>query len=312
MIVRTTSYTNQSILNSVLEQEAKLFDAYNKINSNKKFTNISENPIDASSVIGLNNQLNRIGSYVKNIQTATTQINVQDTAFSTTIDKLQRINDLAIQAANGAGGPESIKACQTEIEELKKSIVALANTEYNGIYIFAGANSETVPYTYNEETGEILYNGTPGSDPNFERKLEISEGVKIGINAAGDSVFGAYDPANPDDPDSSYGLFKVLGDLSTALENGDQEAIRAQLDNIQGSIDHVSETQSIFSASVAKLEMTQTNLENTELALTSQKQNLEEIEQATAISNFLKENYAYQASMQVFMQMQNNSLMNYM
>lgn len=313
MIVRTTNFTSQSMLNTVLEQQSKLFENYTKINNNEKFSNISENPIDASAVIGINNQLTRIGSYLKNIETVRTNINAQDTAFSTVVDKMQRINDLAIQAANGTSGT-SIEACKTEIEQLKQNIVALANTQYNGTYIFAGANSETVPYTYDEATGAVTYNGTAASDPTSQRKLEIADGVKIGMNATGDSVFGAYDPANPDDPDKSYGLFKVLGDLDAALslDPPDTTKIRDQLDNIQGSIDNVSEIQSVYSASISKLDMTSTNLTDTQLTLKSQKQSLQEIDQATAISEWMKQNYAYQTSMQVFMQMQNSSLMNYM
>ena len=312
MIVRTTNHIGQSMLNDVLSQQTKLYQDYDKIISNKKFTNISENPIDASAIIGINNQLAKIGDYFANISNANTQLNVQDNAFSTVIDKMNRINELTIQAANGASGESGINAVKTEIEELKKNIVALANTKYNDMYIFAGANITTPPYAYDEATGTISYTGTPSTDPSFERKIEISEGVSVGLNSAGDTVFGVYDAANPDDATKSYGLFKTLGDLSKALETNDGEQIREQIDKLQASMSNVSEIQSTFSAKVSKITMTETNLENTELTLTSQKQNLEEIDQATAISEWVKQNYAYQASMQVFMQMQNNSLLNYM
>lgn len=312
MIVRTTNFSNTSMMNNVLEQQSKLFDAYGKISSNKKFTNISENPIDASAVIGVNNQLTKIASYMKNIKNADTQIKAQDDVFDSIVTKMQRISELATGAANGASGSAGIEAAKTEIEEIKKSLVALANTKYNDMYIFAGENVTTAPYSYDEATGNITYSGTPNTDPNYQRKIEIADGVKIGLNAAGDSVFGMYDAADPTNPATSNGLFKVLGDLSNALNAQDGDKIRAELDNIKSSIDNVSEIQSIFSASVSKLTMTSTTLDDTKLTLTSQKQNLQEMDQAEAMSEWVKQNYAYQASMQVFMQMQNNSLMNYM
>lgn len=312
MIVRTTNFTNQTMLGNVIDQQNKLFDAYGKITSNKKFTNISENPIDSSALIGINNQLTKIETYKKNISNASTQLKAQDDVFSSIVKKMDRINELAIGAANGASGENGIEAAKTEIEELKKSIVALANTKYNDMYIFAGENVTTPPYSYDEATGNITFSGTPSSDPNYQRKIEIADGVKIGLNAAGDSVFGMYDAADPTNPDVSNGLFKVLGDLTTALNDQDGDKIRAELDNIQSAMKNVSEIQSIFSSSVSKLTMTETTLDDTNLTLKSQQQNLQEIDQATAISDWVKQNYAYQASMQVFMQMQNNSLMNYM
>lgn len=317
MIVRTTNYNSTAMLNTLLSQQNQLFNAYDKINNNEKFSNISENPIDATAVINLNNQLQKLEDYEKNITSATAQINVQDETFSTIVKKMQRIKELAIQAANGASGTDGIEACKTEIQQLKENIVSLANTQYNGIYIFAGANTSTQPYTLQDD-GSIVYSGTPSTDPSFQRKLDIAEGVSVNLNAAGDSVFGYYNAGDPTatpavDP-SGEGLFKVLGDLEAALnlEPADTDKIREQLDNIDNATKNVSEIQSIYSASVSKMTMTQTNIENTKIVLKSQKQNLQEVDQVTAISEFIKQNYAYQASMQVFMQMQNMSLMNYM
>lgn len=317
MIVRNTNYNTTLMLNTLTQQQSSVFDAYNKINNNEKFSNISENPIDSTAVININNQLQKLTDYAKNISAATAQINIQDETFSTIVAKMQRINDLTIEAANGASGTDGIEACKNEIKELKETIVSLANTQYNGIYIFGGANTSTPPYKL-EADGSIVYSGTPAADPSFQRKLEIAEGVTVNLNAAGDSVFGNYnagDPtATPPVPPSGDGLFKVLGDLEAALnlDPPDGDKIRAQIDNIQSSIKNVSEIQSIYSASISKMTMTKTNIDDTTLVLKSQKQSLQEIDQTTAISEFIKQNYAYQASMQVFMQMQNQSLMNYM
>lgn len=315
MIVRNTSYNNNSMLTNLVNQQTKLFDAYSKIENNEKFSNISENPIDATGVININTQLQKIEMYNKNITSATTQINVQDSAFSTVVNKMQRIYELAVQAANGPSGKDGMEAAKNEIKQLKEHIVALANTEYNGVYIFGGANTSTPPYNLDAD-GNITYSGTPSNDPSFKRSLDIAEGVSINVNAAGDSVFGNYDAGDPTAvppvPPSGTGLFKVLGDLEEALNLGDPSKVSAELDNIKGATENVSEIQSIYSASISKMTMTKTNHDDTTLILKSQKQNLNEIDQATAISEFIKQNYAYQASMQVFMQMQNQSLMNYM
>ena len=311
MIIRQTNYNNMNNFNALMEQQNKLYDIYNKLNSTHKFSNISENPIDATGVINVNTELQKLETYQKNVNNATTQLDYLDDTFSTIISKMQRINELAVQAANGAGGTATIDACKTEIKELKENIVALANTQYNGVYIFGGANTTTPPYTL-EDDGSIVYSGTPSADPGHARKLEISDGVYVTLNAAGDEVFGNFD--NTVDPPTGEGLFKVLGDLEAALnlDPADTKQITAQLDNIQNSIAHVSEVQSIFGASAAKLEMTQNTLDETKIILQSQRANLQEIDQTEVISEFIKQNYAYQASMQVYTSMQNNSLLNYM
>lgn len=244
------------------------------------------------------------------MQNATTQINAQDEAFSTIVDKLQRINDLAIQAANSASGEDGFKACKAEIEELKKTIVNLANTQYDGKYIFAGTNVTTKPFELADD-GTITYHGTPANNTaGYERYLEISDGVKVELNSSGDSIFGTYDP---NDPNNSSGLFKVLGDLEAALNTDpmDNDAVREQLDPLQASIKHISEIQSVHSSTVTKLTMTTEMLDSTEINLKSKLAAISEVDLPSAITELVQQNYSLQASMQAYTIISNQSLLDY-
>lgn len=303
-----TGYSSSNMIGTINNQQNKLFDIFNKLNNNQKYTNISENPIDAADLVRINKQLAEIDTYARNVEKATTQINAQDSVFSTIVEKLQRINDLAIQAANGASGEDGLEACRTEFEELKKTIVTLANSQYDGKYIFSGTNVGTQPFTLNDD-GSITYAGTPANNTaGYERYLEISDGVMVDLNSAGDTIFGSYDP---NDPANSSGLFKVLGDLDAAFQSGDGNEIREQLTPLQNSIEHISEIQSSHSSTVTKLKMTTEILEDTELTLTSRKAEISEVDMASAISELVQQNYALQASMQAYTIISNQSLLDY-
>ena len=308
--MRVTSTSIQNMVGNISSQQSQLYELYNKINSGQKYTNISDNPIDAADIVRLNKQLSEIGAYSRNVQNATTQINAQDEAFSTIVDKLQRINDLAIQAANSASGEDGFIACKAEIEELKKTIVNLANTQYDGKYIFAGTNVTTKPFELADD-GTITYHGTPANNTaGYERYLEISDGVKVELNSSGDSIFGTYDP---NDPNKSSGLFKVLGDLEAALNTDpmDNDAVREQLDPLQNSIKHISEIQSVHSSTVTKLTMTTEMLDSTEINLKSKLAAISEVDLPSAITELVQQNYSLQASMQAYTIISNQSLLDY-
>lgn len=308
--MRVTSTSIQNMVGNISSQQSQLYELYNKIHSGQKYTNISDNPIDAADIVRLNKQLSEIGAYSRNVQNATTQINAQDEAFSTIVDKLQRINDLAIQAANSASGEDGFKACKAEIEELKKTIVNLANTQYDGKYIFAGTNVTTKPFELADD-GTITYHGTPANNTaGYERYLEISDGVKVELNSSGDSIFGTYDP---NDPNNSSGLFKVLGDLEAALNTDpmDNDAVREQLDPLQASIKHISEIQSVHSSTVTKLTMTTEMLDSTEINLKSKLAAISEVDLPSAITELVQQNYSLQASMQAYTIISNQSLLDY-
>lgn len=309
--MRVTSTSIQNMVGNISSKQSQLYELYNKINNDgQKYTNISENPIDAADIVRLNKQLSEIGAYSRNVQNATTQINAQDEAFSTIVDKLQRINDLAIQAANSASGEDGFKACKAEIEELKKTIVNLANTQYDGKYIFAGTNVTTKPFELADD-GTITYHGTPANNTaGYERYLEISDGVKVDLNSSGDTIFGTYDP---NDPNNSSGLFKVLGDLEAALNTDpmDNNAVREQLDPLQASIKHISEIQSIHSSTVTKLNMTTEMLDSAEINLKSKLAAISEVDLPSAITELVQQNYSLQASMQAYTIISNQSLLDY-
>lgn len=309
MIIRSAGSNQQSLLNALTTQQNNMYELYNKINSNQKFTNISENPIDASDVIRINKQLAEIEAYTKNINDANTQIQAQDEVFSTIVEKMQRINDLAIQAANTPSGETGFKACALEIKQLTENIIDLANTQYDGKYIFAGTNVTTSPFTMNND-GSITYDGTPNDHyAGYQRTYEISDGVKIEINSAGDTIFGTYDP---NDPTKSSGLFGTLGELNKIMNaDMDNVAVSEMLGDIQDSIKHVSEIQATHSVTVNKLTMTTEMLEGLDLNLTSRKAELTEIDLPSAISELMSQNYALQASMQAYSMISNQSLLDY-
>lgn len=309
MIIRSAGSNRESLLNALTTQQNKMYELYNKINLNQKFTNISENPIDASDVLRINKQLAEIEAYTKNISDANTQIQAQDEVFSTIVEKMQRINDLAIQAANTPSGETGFKACALEIEQLTQNIVDLANTQYDGKYIFSGTNVTTSPFAMNND-GSITYAGTPNDHyAGYQRTFEISDGVKIEVNSAGDTIFGTYDP---NDPTKSSGLFGTLGKLNKIMSGDmDNVAVRDMLGDIQGSIEHISEIQAKHSITVNKLTMTTEILDNSELNLTSRKAELTEIDLPSAISQLTQQNYALQASMQAYSMIANQSLLDY-
>lgn len=314
MINSTTAAKN--MLSSITSQQNKLYELYDKINTKNKYSNISENPIDAADLVRINKQLAEIDTYARNVENAKTQISAQDEVFSTIVEKMQRINELTLQAANSPSGEEGFNACKLEIQELTKSIVDLANSSYDGKYIFAGTNVTTKPFSLNDD-GTISYKGTPDDHyAGYERTLDISEDTKIELNSAGDKIFGIYKPADPNDPtsvDESSGLFGVLGKLNKILNTtpADHKAVGEMIDDVQNSIKHISEMQSVHSTTVARLNMTQEVLDGTELTLTSRKASISEVDITTAISELTQMNYALQASMTAYSMISNQSLLDY-
>lgn len=169
---------------------------YNKITqqlaSGSRLTSITDDPIATVNVLNTNRQLGQIDTFAKNVELATSELSALDDLMELATGYLSNVWDKAIQANNQTYSGTSLEALKVEIDETIKTMVDLANTEYNDNYIFGGANTKIMPYEM-DDNGNIIYHGTPHSNPDYIRQTEVADGVFEVINTTGDRVFGYYE-----------------------------------------------------------------------------------------------------------------------
>ena len=173
----------------------KQLSNYNKLTkqlaSGSKLTSITDDPIATVNVLNTNRQLGQMDTFSSNVELAKTELSALDDLMDLANGYLSNAWDKAVQANNQTYSDTSLKALKVEIDEITKTMVDLANTEYDDNYIFSGANTKTVPYTM-DDNGDIIYNGTPYSNKDYIRQTEVADGVFEVINTTGDKVFGYY------------------------------------------------------------------------------------------------------------------------
>ena len=173
----------------------KQLSNYNKLTkqlaSGSKLTSITDDPIATVNVLNTNRQLGQMDTFSSNVELAKTELSALDDLMDLANGYLSDAWNKAVQANNQTYSDTSLKALKVEIDEITKTMVDLANTEYDDNYIFSGANTKTVPYTM-DDNGDIIYNGTPYSNKDYIRQTEVADGVFEVINTTGDRVFGYY------------------------------------------------------------------------------------------------------------------------
>ena len=167
-----------------------------QLSSGTKYQNITDNPIASVNILNTNRQLGQIETFEQNVGMASAELSALDDLMELSNGYLNTAWQKAVQANNQTYGKSSLEALKVEIDEITKTMVDLANTEYNGNYIFAGANTKTITYTM-DENGDIIYNGTPQDNPDYIRQTEVADGVFEVINTTGDKVYGEYKAAVP-------------------------------------------------------------------------------------------------------------------
>ena len=343
----------------------KQLSNYNKITkqlaSGSRLTSITDDPIATVNVLNTNRQLGQIDTFSSNVELAKTELSALDDLMDLANGYLSNAWDKAVQANNHPYSNTSLKALKVEIDEITKTMVDLANTEYDDNYIFSGANTKTIPYTM-DDNGDIIYNGTPYSNKDYIRQTEVADGVFEVINTTGDKVFGYYKAQGQDadgnnlftdvdgktvvekidaagaktyeyEDGTAYngdvgdlkakedyaGVMGALKKLSNSIQkvlDGDTEGgyaeMNSTLDMFKDSLTTITTEQTKFGGVYNRLEMTSSTLETNNENLTTYLSNTKDVDLATAITDWMQAQYAYQASMQVTSASMNMSLLNYM
>ncbi|MBQ2872202.1 flagellar hook-associated protein FlgL [bacterium] len=317
MITRVSTSSMQSnLVAQIANNQNKLYELQMQAMTGNKVNSILDNPVDASKILVLNEELSKIESYKKNINAAQGEYDAMDNALNIVVEKLQRINELANSAANEYNTPENLQAIKTEVTTIKQTIMDMANTQYNDKFIFSGTNTGTPAYKMAAD-GTLTYQGTP-STGDYKRQLEVAEGTYLTLNAAGDNVFGTYNAANG----TGSGVFKTISDLEAAIDAASStdatisadgfSKIRSSITATHEDIETVTGVRSRYGTYAQKADLSENSLEENSILLQSDRSDLQNVDLFEIYSNLTYQQYALQASMQVgAMTLQQSSLLNY-
>lgn len=178
-------------------QESRLHTVNNQIQSQQKLQQIRLDPIAAGHAVRYQSFLARLERFEKNTQTLNDQYRITESYMTSSLDILQRLRELSVQAAHGTYTPEDLKKMAPEVDELLKELVQNGNAVgADGVRVFAGTKSFTEPFEvvmgpaadgFSESViQEVRYNGSLDS-----KNVEVDEQSFTPADTAGNKVFWA-------------------------------------------------------------------------------------------------------------------------
>lgn len=312
----TNKLISENVVNILNNNRSRLNELNEQIATGKKVSRPSDNPTGAISILSTNSSMNKIETYKKNIDNASSEIDATDRATLSLIDSLHRAKELTVQAANATSGTSELNSINAEIKQLTEQIKDIANTQFGDKYIFGGLVTETAPFIKAGTDGsEIQFVGTR-STANYQREVEIGEGIKINLNLAGDDIFGEYYTDNSTIPATivSSGIIGTLKELSIELETDppNYENIRSKITDLDTSLTKTLDAQAKVGGILTRLDMTKSKLEDDNITLTKFKSTIEDIDLPQAISDLRFQQTSLEASLSISSKVMQTSLLNYM
>lgn len=302
---------------------ANLDSARNKVMTGRKFTKTVEDPSNALRAAVLGRKFARNDDYlnlVKDVQSF--QDSQEDAAMQINNIAKQLSKQYGLEALNGTNGSQTTRETYADAwRGAQESILLSLNASYEGKYVFAGGDGLNAPFKLDKDANGkqvLTYRGVDvtNGDPKDLQKLAddslfVDLGFGLNINDDGtidsSSAFNTSLPGiklvgyGTDDDGDPNNMIILMGQIADELEKEDfdYEKYRELLGKFDSKRDDVLEVVTTLGTQTEFLTTTKDRLENNEISLSTQIDNVVNIDMAEAIMNFSWAQYAYNASLKV-------------
>lgn len=161
----------------------KLATAMERLSTGLRINSAKDDAAGLAISERMNAQVRGLGMAIKNANDGLSMAQTADGAYGEVTSMLQRMRELAVQAANGAMSPLDRKSLQLEISELKTEIENVATkTHFNGIKLLDGT-ARNVNLQIGANEGDMMSVG-------FEsvRTKDIGSGLRPALTSVGGSA----------------------------------------------------------------------------------------------------------------------------
>ncbi len=267
----------------------------NQISSGKRILSPSDDVVALAKSLKLKETNTQIESYLRNITSVQAKQTAAENALSNIYDTAQEARTEIIRLLNhGVLDQEDAQIVGDYLKGLRNYIVDQANTKVDNVYVFSGTKTDTPPF---DNSGNYQGNSEVQNVP-------ISKGYEVQGTFDGGKFLDAQN--NP------IKIVQVLDKITQAIDNQDISNITNQdLADFDEGMKAIGESRSLIGAQASNLEDFRLQHEAQKTLFNDMISKLEDANITEAISKMEQSKVAYEASMAVFSQNKNLSLLKY-
>ena len=252
----TNNMLSTQFLSGYQSSLSRMSDIQEKIAASKNINRPSDNPVGAARNLQFTAAASANDLFTQNANDAISWMNTSDTNLSAIVTTITNIKT-AVSSAISANPTSSYEAIAKQVDQMINELVLAGNAQVGGRYVFSGQSDTVEPFTRDETTGVVTYNGTyNGQSGTADTKGTITMQIVPGdintsrdkINLDGSEVFGAIDPATkvPKIFQDLLAIKKHLEDIQTGGATASQ--LSDDLGTIDEDMDYIISAQTTIGA----------------------------------------------------------------
>ena len=309
----STQMMYQQNMRGITNSQAEWMKFGEQMSTGKRVLNPSDDPIAASQAVVLSQAQAQNSQYTLARTFATQKVSLEENVLNQVTTAIQTAQEKIVSAGNGTLSDDDRASLATDLQGIRDQLMNLANsTDGNGRYIFGGYKTESAPFAQ----ADGAYSG---GTTNVTQQVGASRTMVIGHT--GDKVFASLTSNAVPEPaggTQEKNLFKMLDSaidaLNTPVEGNDaaKATATAAIDKtsrgLKNSLNNVLSVRAELGTQLSELSSLDSLGADRALGQTQQMSNLVDVDWNAAISSYVMQQAALQASYKTFTDMQGMSL----
>jgi flagellin-like hook-associated protein FlgL len=186
---RGTDSVNQSRLTAAVQVNQKRLQALQQqIATGQRITRLSQDPHSGIRAVGYQAAIDRATQHGRNLQTNHSFLSASETQLRSANNLLSQIRGDSVAWANSALTDADRQTALQQLHNYREQLLSIANTQFQGRYLFAGANTGQAPF--NQRDGRIEFLRNQG-----QIKLPTTTEILLQSNISAQRAFGGQSSA---------------------------------------------------------------------------------------------------------------------
>lgn len=212
----------------------------------------SDDPAGAAQLVLNRDQSGQADSFLRSITSVSGQLQTADSTLSSVVTALQRAISLGVQGANGTLSSADRSDVATELTGIQQQLISLANTSYQGEFIFSGT-STTQPFVASSSNPSgVSYQGNNGVN-----NVQVGVNYSLAVNQPGSQVFNA----------PGADVFQSISDLINALNTNN--GISTAVSEVSSAFNHITSQRVFYGNAINQLNAQQNYLNSEKVNLST-------------------------------------------
>ncbi len=245
----TQNMLDRNLLFAMSRNLERLVKLNEQLSTGQRVNTVSDDVIAAGQIMRLSRENDQVGVYLANMHSVDSMLSFATGTLGKVSETMTRLKELATQAATETYSATERQIMAEGVANLLDTLVALANVETRGSYVFSGEATHTAPYAVTTDMdGNVVSVDYQGAA--IAAEVAVGPGTMRQANLVGREIFeGVGD------------LFQTLIDLRDAMRADDTAQINQLLGELTTAHTDVRVTLGRYGERQSQLHVLRTSLE---------------------------------------------------